>query len=83
MSLITRNQQNFAYSLFLLLCEVVLYCIVWFIDIKPDNSIKNIHINPIWANVHPYKQILIIIPKEKDKFYAQLKDLKILYGTNL
>ena len=44
--------------------------------------IKNIHINPIWANVHPYKQILII-PKEKDQFYAQLKDLKILYGTKL
>ena len=68
------------------MCKInylLLYCIVWFIDIKPDNSIKNIHINPIWANVHPYKQILIIIPKEKDQFYAQLKDLKILYGTKL
>ena len=64
-------------------CFGSLYCIVWFIDIKPDNSIKNIHINPICANVHPYKQILIIIPKEKDQFYAQLKDLKILYGTKL
>ena len=31
----------------------VFYCIVSFIDIKPDNSIQKININPLWANVHP------------------------------